>query len=126
MPGYAAARAAEGFTHFDRQRLERALEYYLRDCFRNATRVTVAEFATCLGCHPDYLTRIAASILGAMSLLDFLRSKQLEEAERLLDVTDLSIKEIALRSGFGTISSFYRRFQAAHQMSPGTFRKVRK
>jgi AraC-like DNA-binding protein len=113
------------FTHAHRQRLDRAAEHYLRDCYRRATRATVTEFAAILGCHPDYLTRTAASILGA-SLLDYLRAKQLEEAERLITVTTLGMKEIALRAGFGTVSTFYRHFREAHGMSPGAFRKVRK
>jgi len=125
-PRSARRRTPRRFTHLDRQGLERAAEHYLRTCFRNSTRVTVAEFAAYLGCHPDYLTRTAASILGTSSLLDFLRGKQLQEAERLLRVTILGNEEIAVRSGFGTASTFYRRFQEAYDMSPGAFRKVRK
>lgn len=121
----ARDRRPRRFTHAHRQRLDRAAEHYLRECFRKSTRATVAEFATDLGCHPDYLTRTAASILGA-SLLDFLRKKQMAEAERLIRVTTLSIREIALRAGFGTVSTFYRRFRESHGMSPGTFRQVRK
>jgi AraC-like DNA-binding protein len=120
-----AERSPRRFTHAHRQRLDRAAEYYLRDCFRKSTRATVAELATYLGCHPDYLTRTGASILGA-SLLDFLRRKQMEEAERLLAVTTLSIADIALRAGFGTVSTFYRRFKESRGTSPGAFRQVRK
>ncbi|HYC92415.1 MAG TPA: helix-turn-helix transcriptional regulator [Thermoanaerobaculia bacterium] len=88
--------------------------------------MTVTEFAAYLGRHPDYLARTASSILGTSSLLNFLRSKQLEEAERLLRVTNLGTAEIALRAGFGTISTFYRRFKETYAMAPGAFRKVRK
>jgi AraC-like DNA-binding protein len=122
----ARGPAPRRFTHAHRQSLERAAEHYLRECFRRSTRVTVAEFAAYLGCHPDYLARTASSILGTSSLLNFLRRKQLEEAERLLRVTNLSMAEIALRAGFGTISTFYRRFHEAYAMAPGAFRKVRK
>jgi AraC-like DNA-binding protein len=113
------------FTHRHRQHLERAAEHYLRECYRGKTRATVAEFASTLECHPDYLTRTAAGILGA-SLLDYLRGKQLEEAERLITTTPLSMREVAFRSGFGTTATFYRCFRAAHDMPPGSFRKVRK
>ena len=101
------------------------IDHYLRDCFRRKTRATVGELAAILGCHPDYLTRTAGSMLGA-SLLDYFRSRQIEEAERLITVTTLSMNEIALRAGFGTVSTFYRHFREAHGMSPGAFRKVRK
>lgn len=120
-----ARERSRTFTHVHRQRLDRAAEHYLRDCFRRSTRATVTEFAAILGCHPDYLTRTAGTILGA-SLLDYLRRKQLEEARRLIAVTTLTMREIALRAGFGTVSTFYRHFREAHGMSPGAFRQVRK
>lgn len=120
----ARNRSPRTFTHAHRQGLDRAAEHYLPICFRRATRATVAEFAAYLRRHPDYITRTAAAILG-VSLLHYLRGKQLEEAERLLTVTTLSVKEIVLRAGFGTVSTFYRHFRESHGMSPGAFRKVR-
>lgn len=113
------------FTHAHRQCLDRAAELYLRDCFRKASRATVTEFAAILGRHPDSLTRTAGAILGA-SLLSYLRARQLEEAERLITVTTLTMREIALRAGFGTVSTFYRHFSEAHGVSPRAFRQVRK
>lgn len=114
------------FTHAHRQALDRIIEHYLRDCYRKATRATVGELAAILGRHPDYLTRTAGAILAGPSLLRYLRRRQLEEAERLITVTGLRLKEIALRAGFGTVSTFHRHFREAHGMSPGAFRKVRK
>jgi AraC-like DNA-binding protein len=119
-------RSPRTFTHAHRQGLDRVIEHYVRDCFQRETRATVGELAAILGRHPDYLTRTAGAILGGASLLDYLRRKQLEEAERLITVTTLPMKEIALRAGFGTVSTFYRHFREAHGMSPGAFRKVRK
>ncbi|HEX6097328.1 MAG TPA: helix-turn-helix transcriptional regulator [Thermoanaerobaculia bacterium] len=121
----ARAASPRTFTHIHRQCLDRAAELYLHDCFRNATRATVTEFAAILDRHPDYLARKAAAILGA-SLLGYLRARQLEEAERLITVTTLGMKEIALRAGFGTVSTFYRHFHEAHGTTPAAFRKVRK
>ena len=121
----ARVRTPRTFTHAHRQGLDRVIEHYLRDCFRAATRATVGELAAILGRHPDYLTRTGGQILGA-SLLGYLRRRQLDEAERLITVTTLGMKEIALRTGFGTVSTFYRHFREAHGMSPGAFRKVRK
>ena len=113
------------FTHEHRQRLDRATAHYLQECYANRTAARVSEFAAFLGFHPDYLTRTAASILG-MRLHGYLRTKQLEEAERLIRTTPLPMHEIALHAGFGTTSTFYRIFRAVHQMPPGAFRKVRK
>lgn len=61
-----------------------------------------------------------------MPLREYLRTKQLEEAERLITKTPLRMHEIALHAGFGTTSTFYRCFKQAHGVPPGTFREVRK
>ena len=113
------------FTHAHRQRLDRAATHYLQECYRKRTAARVSEFAELLNCHPDYLTRTAASIIGS-PLLEYLRKRQLEEAERLLLTTPLPNEEIALLAGFGTPSTFYRHFRAARKISPRTFRMVRK
>ena len=121
----ARVRTSRTFTHAHRQGVDRVIEHYLRDCFRRATRPTVAELAAILRRRPESVTRRAASILGE-SLVDYMRRKQLEEAERLILVTTLSMREIALRSGFGSVATFYRHFREAHGMSPRAFRQVRK
>jgi AraC-like DNA-binding protein len=113
------------FTPSHRQRLDRAAMHYLQECYRKRTAARVSEFAELLNCHPDYLTRMAASILGS-SLLEYLRKKQLEEAERLLLTTPLSNEQVALLAGFGTPSTFYRHFRASRNTSPRAFRMVRK
>jgi AraC-like DNA-binding protein len=113
------------FTHAHRQKLDRAIGHYLHECYTRKTAARVSELADRLKVHPDYLTRTAASILGS-SLLEYLREKQITEAERLLTATPLSNEQIALLAGFGTPSTLYRRFRRAKQTSPGAFRMVRK
>lgn len=119
------ARRRRTFTHAHRQRLERAAEHYLRACYRKKTAARTSEFAQFLGVHEVYLSTIAPQILGGKSLRDFLREKQLAYAEQLLQTTPLHIEEIALRSGFGTIGTFYRWFHARYGMPPGAFREVK-
>ena len=113
------------FTHAHRQRLERAAAHYLRDCYRRATAPRVSELAGVLGLAPPYLSRIASPILG-MPLRDYLRKRQLEYAVRLLRTTPLPVAEIALRAGFGTVSTFYRSFRAVWGTTPAAFREVMK
>jgi len=57
-----------------------------------------------------------------MSLHKFLRSKQLEHAQHLLRTTPSSIQLIAIRSGFGTETTFTRHFRAAFGITPGQYR----
>lgn len=113
------------FTHAHRQRLDRAVAHYLDECYARKTAARVSEFAAFLERTPEYLTRTTSSIVG-VSLREYLRGKQLEEAERLIATTPLPMQEIALHAGFGTISTFYRCFKRAHGIAPGAFREVRK
>jgi AraC-like DNA-binding protein len=113
------------FTHAHRQRLDRAVSYYLDECYARKTAARVSEFAAFLERSPEYLTRTVGTIVG-VSLRVYLRKKQLEEAERLITRTPLTMHEIALHAGFGTTSTFYRCFKQAHGMPPGEFREVRK
>jgi AraC-like DNA-binding protein len=113
------------FTHTHRLRLERAAAHYLRDCYRRVTAARASEFASTLGVTAPYLSRIAPDILG-MPLRDFLRRKQLDYAVQLLKTTPLPSKEIALRCGFGTVSTFHRWFRSAFDTTPGAFREVMK
>lgn len=113
------------FTHAHRQRLDRAVSHYLDECYAKKTAARVSEFAAFLERSPEYLTRTVATIVG-MPLRVYLRKKQLEEAERLITRTPLTMHEIALHAGFGTTATFYRCFKRAHGMPPGEFREVRK
>lgn len=118
-------RKPRTFTHAHRQRLDRAIAHYLDECYASKRAARVAEFAAFLERSPEYLTRTAVSIVG-VPLREYLRTKQLEEAERLIVTTPLPMREIALHAGFGTTSTFYRCFRLAHGMTPGAFREVRK
>lgn len=120
-----AMRRPRTFTHTHRLRLERAAAHYLRDCYRRVTAARASEFAATLGVTAPYLSRIAPDILG-IALRDFLRQKQLTYAVRLLKTTPLSAKEIAVRCGFGTVSTFYRWFRSAFDTTPAAFREVMK
>lgn len=119
------ARKPRTFTHAHRQRLDRAIAHYLDDCYANKTAARVSEFAAFLERSPEYLSRTAVSIVG-VPLREYLRTKQLEEAERLIVTTPLPMRQIALHAGFGTTATFYRCFQQAHGMTPGAFREVKK
>lgn len=121
----ARVRRPRTFTHSHRQRLDRAIAHYLDECYRAKTAARVSEFAEFLQRNPEYLTRTTASIVG-VTLREYLRAKQLQEAVRLIRTTPLPMREIALHAGFGTISTLYRCFERAFGMPPGAYREVRK
>jgi len=113
------------FTHADRQRLERAIKHYLRDCYKRATSARVSECAAFVGLAVSYLSRIAPAILG-MPIRDYLRQQQVAYAVQLLRTTPLSAEQIAIRAGFGSVPTFYRWFYAVYGMTPQAFREVMK
>jgi AraC-like DNA-binding protein len=118
-------RRPRTFTHAHRQRLERAAEHYLQYCYGQRTAARASEFAEYLDVTHAYLSRIVPEIAG-MTLRSFLRQKQLAYASRLLRrAAPLPIREIAIRCGFGTVSTFYRCFEVAYGRPPGSFREVK-
>jgi AraC-like DNA-binding protein len=118
-------RKPRTFNHDHRQRLARAAENYLRECYRNRKPARGKDFADSLDLTPEYVSWLGPRILGG-SLHDFLRKKQVTYAARLLKTTPLSIEEIAERAAFGTRSTMHRWFVALYALSPAAFRELKK
>jgi AraC-like DNA-binding protein len=115
------------FTHADRQRLDRAAEHYLRKCYRTNSAARASEFAAELGLTPEYVSWLATRTLGK-PLRVYLREKQVTYAAWLLRTlpAEITVEEIALRSGFGTAGTLYRAFWEAYGTTPGAFRELKK
>ena len=57
------------------------------------------------------------------TLISYINDYRLEQSKGLLLHTDLSITEIALRTGFNSTSYFIKKFQEANDCSPHKYRK---
>lgn len=68
-----------------------------------------------------YIGRIFKKYVG-MSFRQYLNSLRLTHAKELLLTTDDSILQVALASGFNTVTYFNRIFQEVEKCSPRTFR----
>lgn len=55
--------------------------------------------------------------------LQYLQEIRLQEARRLLQESDLSVREVSLRVGFADPTHFARRFKQTYGLSPATFRR---
>ena len=110
------------FTAGDRQRLERALETYLKRCYEGRTAARVTEFATFLGIGRRHLTDVFNRIFGRPPR-DILRDHQVEHACYLLRATPLSTTDIAVASAFGTQMTFFRVFRQRMDMLPDEYRR---
>jgi AraC family transcriptional regulator len=118
-------RSPRRYTADHFRRLDRTIAHYIAGCSRRQVAARVSELAALLKRNPQYLTRTTREMTGR-SLGKHLRRRQLDEAERLLLTTPLTIAQIARRAAFGTVATFYRHFSEAYGMPPARFREVRK
>ena len=108
--------------HIRLQRIERAVDRYLQDCYRKRSAARVKELALFLQVSRPYLSR-AVTEVSAVALRAFMRRKQAAHAEELLRFTRLPVHEIAARSAFGDVKTFYRAFLEYYGARPGAYRR---
>jgi AraC-like DNA-binding protein len=93
-------------------------------CFiaqRYAERLTIATIGREVGLHPNYAMSLFRKAFGT-TLIDYLTQHRVSHAQRLLATTDQKIVDIALNSGFGSISRFNDAFRRACRCSPRDYR----
>jgi len=83
---------------------------------------SVRECAERIGVTPGYLTEAVRAALGRTPG-SLLREARTREAQRLLARTELSVRQVAVRTGFDDPAYFCRFFRRETGMSPGDFRK---
>lgn len=103
---------------FRERRLRRVLEL-----IETKPESSVRELAELVSLSPAHLQRLFKRRLGA-NLRDLLVEQRLQCAARLLTSSDLSIKEISFRSGYGHHSSFVRAFQRRFSLAPKHYRQA--
>ncbi len=81
----------------------------------------VAEIAGAVGLHPNYAMNLFRKSMGT-SLVDYATQHRISHAQRLLLTSDAKILDVALESGFGSLSRFYAVFAEACGMSPKEYR----
>jgi AraC family transcriptional regulator, regulatory protein of adaptative response / DNA-3-methyladenine glycosylase II len=85
---------------------------------------SVEQLAGRLGVGTRHLDRLFAQHVGA-SPNSIAQTRRLQFAKRLLDETGLSITQIALAAGYGSVRRFNHCFQATYRRSPRELRKHR-
>ncbi|MFD0316718.1 helix-turn-helix domain-containing protein [Streptomyces flavalbus] len=89
---------------------------------REAVTWTVRECAERLGVTPGYLTQAVRAATGR-SPGRLLIEARTQRAQRLLAHTELSVRQVAARTGFSDPAYFSRFFRRETGHSPGAFRK---
>jgi transcriptional regulator GlxA family with amidase domain len=106
-------------THYER--LLRAVELYLQECYDVHTAARVSELAEFVGIDRRRLATIFRQVLGE-SPSKVLLKQRLDYACLLLRTTPLAITDIAVRTAFGTERTFYRAFLRAFDATPEEYR----
>jgi AraC-like DNA-binding protein len=89
---------------------------------RHTTPITIDDLAKAMNLSPSRAAHIVKQSSG-QSFGSLLTQIRVRTAAALLSHTNLSILDVALRSGFGDLSNFHRRFRQRLGVSPLQYRK---
>lgn len=84
--------------------------------------LTVQDVADHVGLHPNYAMTLFRKAFGE-TLVRYLTRFRVSHAQRLLITTDINITDVALASGFNSISRFNEAFHQLSKVSPREYRK---
>ena len=103
-------------------RIRRARDYIFQHIDR---RVTTEELSHELGLNRTYLCSLFQERTG-MSVGSYVTALKLNEAKRLLEISDKSLEQIAAYLGFSSQSHFQNAFRKHTGITPGAYRSQRK
>jgi len=89
-----------------------------------AQKLTLENVAAYSGYSKYHFARMFKAYSG-MSFYDFFLRQRVLLCEKLLSDPTLSVTEVALRSGFGSIATFNRIFKQYEKMTPTEYRRLR-
>lgn len=102
--------------------VERAARLIRDEGALDAPGATVDALAARVGVGGRHLTRLFQTHLGA-SPLQVAKTARVQRAKRLLTGTDMTITEIALQSGFGSVRRFNAVFQEVYKRPPTAIKR---
>lgn len=97
----------------------RTAELYMQKHF--AKKLTVASIARSVGLSKSYFLHRFAAQTG-LSPIQYLNLYRVEKAAELLSSTTLTVSEIAMICGFGSVTMFIRHFKKSKGISPQSYR----
>lgn len=92
---------------------------YIQKNYRN---ISIRQLCEQFHFQEDYFNRLLKQKTG-MTYTEYVQNLRLDEAERLLTGSSLSIEQIADAVGYQNKGYFYRIFSERHKMTPAKFRK---
>jgi AraC-like DNA-binding protein len=83
--------------------------------------LSTADVAATVGLHPDYARRLFRQHIG-VGLTDYITECRLSHAKALLATTDAKVLDVAMDSGFGSVSQFHAIFKQVCGQTPRHYR----
>lgn len=121
---YANTFAAKGITHCKQQKYT---EKFLSVCehinIHCTENITLDEAAAYAGFSKYHFTRLFKDYTG-ISFYKYLNKKRILSAQLLLIDPDLSVTEVASRSGYTSLSAFIRMFKLCLGCTPSEYRSL--
>jgi AraC-like DNA-binding protein/quercetin dioxygenase-like cupin family protein len=121
VPNAPESSLSEAAIGVSEDRVRKVLASVAEKCYEPHSLATVSQVAHLSQRH---FTSLCRKICGK-SFTDYLNSLRINEAERLLSETDISILAIAFTVGFEELSTFYRVFKRISGTTPKQFRDAR-
>ncbi len=87
--------------------------------------ISLEKLASIAGYSKYHFSRIFKEYNG-MSYIQYINTKRIKAAERLLIDPELSITDVAMRAGFASLTTFNRAFRKAKNCTPTEFKKMYK
>ncbi len=101
--------------------MQKELLAFIQSCYTD--KITLQDLARQFHLSEKYISRYFKEHFY-LTFSDYVNHLRLTHAKRLLETTELSITEIALRSGFSNVSYFIRTFKTCYGNSPLKYRKA--
>lgn len=103
--------------------LSAKIQRYLRDNYHQ--KITNETLSKTMHFHPNYISRALKQTIG-LTPAEFLSQYRMEEAEKRLVDSDLTISEIAENVGFQNVYYFSTSFKKYSGLSPMAYRQAKK
>lgn len=94
---------------------------YMKEHYRE--QISLEDAAAAGNVSPNYLSKLFRSEMG-VGFLDYLTQIRLKESERLLEETNLSIREIAAKVGYLDEKYYSKLFKKATGIKPSEYRRI--
>ena len=120
-----ATRLLEAYTQYaDSARAANTVIEEVRQYIRDhlADELSRNELASAVYLSPDYLSHLFPEKMG-VSLTAYITGERIRRAKELLMRDEMSVRDVALASGFQNISYFSKQFKRITGLTPQEFRK---